>query len=66
LHFGRKLVETRGQVSDGDVDAVRRAGLSDGEIAEVAGVALNIFSNYFNHVAATDIDFPKEEALPKL
>ena len=65
LHFARKLVETRGQVSDGDVDAVRQAGLTDGEIAEaVAGVALNIFTNYFNHVAATDIDFPKVDALP--
>ena len=65
LHFARKLVETRGQVSDGDVDAVRQAGFTDGEIAEaVAGVALNIFTNYFNHVAATDIDFPKADALP--
>jgi uncharacterized peroxidase-related enzyme len=65
LHFARKLVETRGQVSDGDVDAVRQAGFSDGEIAEaVAGVALNIFTNYFNHVAATDIDFPMADALP--
>jgi uncharacterized peroxidase-related enzyme len=66
LRFSRKLVETRGQVSDGDVAAVRRAGLTDGEIAEVvAGVALNIFTNYFNHVAATDIDFPRAEALRK-
>src|SRR5271165_5906344 len=64
LHFARKLVETRGQVSDGDVDAVRQAGFTDGEIAEaVANVALNIFTNYFNHVAATDIDFPKADAL---
>jgi len=64
LHFARKLVETRGQVSDGDVNAVRQAGFTDGEIAEaVANVALNIFTNYFNHVAATDIDFPKADAL---
>jgi uncharacterized peroxidase-related enzyme len=65
LRLCRKLVETRGQVPDGDVDAVRRAGLTDGETAEVvAGVALNIFTNYFNHVAATDINFPKADALP--
>jgi uncharacterized peroxidase-related enzyme len=64
LRLSRKLVETRGQVSDGDVDAARRAGITDGELAEVvAGVALNIFTNYFNHVAATDIDFPKAAAL---
>jgi uncharacterized peroxidase-related enzyme len=65
LHFSRRLVETRGQVSDGDVDAMRQAGFTDGEIVEtVAGVALNIYTNYFNHVAATDIDFPKADALP--
>ncbi len=63
LQFSRTLVETRGQVTDGDVNAVRQAGLTDGEIAEVvAGVALNIFTNYFNYVADTDIDFPKVEA----
>lgn len=33
------------------------AGLS--EVAEiVANVALNIFTNYFNHVAGTVVDFP--------
>ena len=65
LHFSRKLVETRGQVSDYDVHKMRRAGFTDGEIAEaVAGVALNIFTNYFNHVADPDIDFPRADALP--
>jgi hypothetical protein len=30
------------------------------KIAEiVATVALNIFTNYFNHVAGTEIDFPE-------
>ena len=24
---------------------------------------INIYTNYFNHVAATDIDFPKVDAL---
>ena len=65
LHFSRKLVETRGKASGGDVDAMRKAGFTDGEIAEVvASVALNIYTNYFNHVAATDIDFLKADALP--
>ena len=35
------------------------AGFSEGEVAEiVANVALNIFTNYFNHVAETEVDFP--------
>jgi hypothetical protein len=39
---------------------VKAAGFSDGDIAEiVANVAINIFTNYFNHVARTDVDFPR-------
>ncbi|ADB14970.1 uncharacterized peroxidase-related enzyme [Pirellula staleyi DSM 6068] len=64
IRFARKVVNERGLVSDADIAEVRAAGLDDGGIAEVvANVALNIFTNYFNHVAATDIDFPKAEAL---
>jgi uncharacterized peroxidase-related enzyme len=59
LTFARKIVQDRGHVSDEDVAEVRRAGYNDGEIAEiVANVALNVFTNYFNHVADTEIDFP--------
>ncbi len=64
IRFARKVVDERGQVSDADIAEVRAAGLDDGAIAEVvANVALNIFTNYFNHVAETDIDFPKVEPI---
>jgi uncharacterized peroxidase-related enzyme len=67
LVFARKVVDKRGLVSDADVAAVRAAGHDDGAIAEIVGnVALNIFTNYINHVAETEIDFPKVElARPK-
>ena len=59
LEFARKVVEDRGVVADADLERIRRAGYNDGEIAEiVANVALNIFTNYFNHVAGTEVDFP--------
>ena len=59
----RAIVATRGRVSDAQVQAVRAAGYGDGEIVEiVANVAANIFTNYFNHVAATQIDFPRVNA----
>ena len=62
LQFARKIVTERGLVSDDDVQSVRAAGVSDAEIAEtVAAVALNIFTNYFNHVAGTEVDFPEVE-----
>ncbi len=64
LRFARQLVDNRGMVSDADLAAVRSAGWNDGAIAEiVANVALNIFTNYFNHVAETEIDFPRAEAI---
>jgi alkylhydroperoxidase family enzyme len=64
LTFARKIVQTRGQVSDQDLAVLREHGFSEGEIAEIiANVALNIFTNYFNIAAGTEIDFPKAPAL---
>lgn len=64
LRFARKVLETRGVIEDADIAAVRDAGFGDAEIAEVvAHVGLNVFTNYFNNVAGTDIDFPKAPAL---
>ena len=64
IRFARRVVETRGRVTDADLEDVRAAGFDDGAIAEVvAHVALNVFTNYFNNVAETDIDFPKAEPL---
>ena len=60
LAFAGKLVDKRGFVSDEDIAAVRAAGHDDGAITEiVANVVANIFTNYLNHVAETDIDFPE-------
>ena len=62
LAFAKKLIETRGRVDDGALAAVRDARWSDEEITEVvAHVALNLFSNYFNHVAQPELDFPRVE-----
>jgi uncharacterized peroxidase-related enzyme len=59
LSLAQVIVTKHGFVSDQDLAEARTAGVSDAEIAEVtAGVAKNIFSNYFNHVAQTEVDFP--------
>ena len=64
LQFASKVVQAQGKVSDADLQVIRNAGYDDGAIAEVvANVALNIFTNYFNHVAGTEIDFPQVEPL---
>ena len=59
LTFAVRVVEARGLVADADLAAARAAGLDDGDIVEtIANVVANIFTNYVNHVAETDIDFP--------
>jgi uncharacterized peroxidase-related enzyme len=64
LVFARQVVQDRGIVADADVEMLRRAGYTEGEIGEiVANVALSIFTNYFNHVAATEVDFPAAPSL---
>ncbi|MCM2293957.1 carboxymuconolactone decarboxylase family protein [Allorhizobium sp. BGMRC 0089] len=59
LAFARKVAETRGKVSQADIDAVREAGFTDAQIIEISAVvAENFFTNLINNVAATDVDFP--------
>jgi uncharacterized peroxidase-related enzyme len=59
LSFATALVEKRGQVSDGEVQTARAAGLSDAEMLEtLAIVVLNTFTNYTNALVKTEVDFP--------
>lgn len=64
LKLARSIVVRRGEISDTDLQQARGAGLSDAEIVETtAHVALNIFTNYVNHVARTVVDFPEVRPL---
>ncbi len=59
LNLAGAIVRTRGDVDDSDLAAARAAGLTDEEVAEVvANVALNFYTNFFNRLAQTEIDFP--------
>lgn len=63
LNLARSVVLQRGSLSDCEFAAARTARLTDGEIVEtVANVALNILTNYVNHVAQTVVDFPEVKA----
>jgi uncharacterized peroxidase-related enzyme len=64
LEFSRQLVLTRGAVCDDDIARLRDTEFTDGEIIEiVANVVVNIFTNYINLVASTEVDFPAAPAL---
>ncbi len=57
LEFARDLVDTGSAYSTLELT---REGYSDSEIIEiVASVGLNVFENYFNLVAKTELDFPR-------
>jgi uncharacterized peroxidase-related enzyme len=59
VRFAVSVVQQRGHVGDEDLRAVREAGFRDAEIIEIVQhVALNVWTNYINNVAKTDIDFP--------
>jgi len=60
LNLARSIVVERGELSDAEFKTARAAQLTDAEIVEtVANVALNLLTNYVNHVAQTVVDFPE-------
>lgn len=63
VRFAAKVAAARGHIAEADFAAVRLAGYSDAQIVEIVQhVALNTWTNYFNEVFQTEIDFPAVEA----
>ncbi|RWM22709.1 MAG: carboxymuconolactone decarboxylase family protein [Mesorhizobium sp.] len=59
VRFAAKIARDRGHIGDEDLSAVRLAGYDDAQIIEIVQhVALNVWTNYLNEVARTEIDFP--------
>lgn len=64
IQFVLALHEKRGLVSDADIAAFLNAGWTEAHLAEVVpNYALAIFTNYFNHLNQTPIDFPQAPAI---
>ena len=63
LKFAQNVTKNRGQVSTEAINEVKNAGYNDGDILEIVlNVVSNTLTNYVNHIAETEIDFPKVEA----
>jgi uncharacterized peroxidase-related enzyme len=59
VRFAVEVLRNRGHVSTDALDAVKAGGYDDGQVIEIVmHVALNVWTNYVNQVASTDIDFP--------
>lgn len=53
-------VDKRADVTNDELKRIRQADYGDEEIAEIiSNVVPNVFTNYFNKMTKTNIDFPK-------
>src|SRR5258708_7813466 len=59
VHFVLNLQKTSGTISENEFAAIRAAGYTDTQLAEISlAVAMTIFTNTFNRINDTDVDFP--------
>jgi uncharacterized peroxidase-related enzyme len=59
VRFVRTLADTSGTVSDHDFAAIKAAGYTDAQLVEISlAFATTVFTNIFNRINDTDIDFP--------
>ncbi len=64
LHFVRRVIDHKGHVSKEEIEELKTFKISDKEITEIILlITLNLFTNYFNHIADPQIDFP---SVPKI
>ena len=59
VQFARKVIETRGHVTDADLAAVRAAGFTEANVIEIVTLAaMYSLTNFFNNVFDPEKDFP--------
>jgi uncharacterized peroxidase-related enzyme len=59
VRFVRTLMQTRGTISDEQFSAIKAAGYTDAQLVDISlAIALIVFTNVFNRINDTAIDFP--------
>ena len=59
VRFVLILQKSSGTISESEFSAIRTAGYSETQLAEISlAIALTIFTNTFNRINDTDVDFP--------
>lgn len=59
LRFVRVIMRTRGTLDEQEVAAIRAAGYSDAQLADISlAIALTVYTNTFNRINDTKVDFP--------
>lgn len=58
--FAQALMEHKGEVTQSELDAVRKAGYGEAEIVEIiVHVGMNLLTNLLGKASRVEIDFPK-------
>lgn len=61
-----RIVETRGEVPESELESFRARGMQDAVLLEVlVQVVLSIYTNYVNRLARTEVDFPAVSDQPE-
>ena len=64
INLVNEIVVEKGHVSDKALNDFRGVGYTDAHIPEVLlSVVQNIYTNYFNHINQTEVDFPAAEKI---
>ncbi len=64
IDFTEAVMRTKGFVSNEQLEAFKSAGYGDPAVIEViAAISAHTFTNLYNHVHATDLDFPAAPSL---
>lgn len=59
IRFVRRLTRTSGTISDEEFQLIKEAGYTDKQIVDISlAIALTVFTNVFNRINDTAIDFP--------
>jgi uncharacterized peroxidase-related enzyme len=58
-HFVRTLASTSGTIGEQEFAAIKAAGYTDRQLVEISlAIAVTTFTNVFNRINDTDVDFP--------
>jgi uncharacterized peroxidase-related enzyme len=59
IRFVRNLAQSSGTISDEEFAAIKAAGYTDAELVDISlAFAVTVFTNVFNRINDTDVDFP--------
>ncbi len=64
LDFAKKVVEKKAHIDEKELASLKAAGVNDQEIVDaILVIMVNMYTNYFNLITGTKVDFPNAPEL---